>query len=210
MRLVELPQSSPQSDQTQWFAAEVQPHESHLRRWLGARFPSLNDRDDLVQESFLRLLRARAAGPIGNVRAFLFRTARNLALNHLRHRRHAHPEGLGKIDPTSVLDERADTPEAVARRQELEILQEALQSLPERCRQVFTLRRLHGVPQKEIAARLGISEKTVENHSLHALQRCVAFFREREALANPAASRDPPHPPPVQVWPTESPEVRHA
>jgi len=64
----------------------VQPHEPALRRWLGARFPSLTERDDLVQESFLRLWRARAGRPIAHVRAFLFATARNLALNHLRHR----------------------------------------------------------------------------------------------------------------------------
>jgi len=53
--------------------------------------------------------------------------------------------------------------------------------LPERCREVFTLRRIHGVSQKEIAARLGISEKTVENQSVLALRRCVEFFRERRA-----------------------------
>ncbi len=173
---------SPQSDQTRWFASELQPHELSLRRWLGARFPSLGDRDDLVQESFLRVLRARAAGPIANVRGFLFATARNLALNHLRHRRHTHPEGLGEIDPSGVLDDGVDTPESVARQQELELLQEALQSLPERCREVFILRRIHGLAQKEIAARLGISEKTVENHSLLALRRCVEFFRERDAV----------------------------
>lgn len=176
------PAQSTSSWQARWFADEVQPHEAHLRRWLGARFPSLSDRDDLVQESILRTLRTHAVTPIGNVRAFLFATARNLALNHLRHRRHEHPEGLGEIDPRGVLDEQADIPESVARRQEIELLHEALQSLPERCRQVFTLRRIHGLSQKEIAARLGISEKTVENQSVLALARCVEFFRRETTL----------------------------
>jgi FixJ family two-component response regulator len=43
------------------------------------------------------------------------------------------------------------------------------------------LRRIHGMSQKDIAARLGIAEKTVENHSLLALERCAEFFRRREA-----------------------------
>lgn len=179
------PASLSAANLSHWFSAEVQPHEPQLRRWLGAQFPTLVDRDDLVQESFLRVFRARTAGPIANARAFLFTTARNLALNHLRHRRHARPKNAGWSDSLHVLDERIDTPEAVARRQELELLQEALQALPERCREVFTLRRIYNLSQKEIAARLGITEKTVENHSLLALRRCVAFFRERNASGKP-------------------------
>lgn len=201
---------SPQSDQTRWFALEVLPHELHLRRWLGARFPSLGDLDDLVQESFLRVLRAHASGPIGNTRAFLFATARNLALNHLRHRRHARPDGLGEFEVTGVMDEKVDTPEAVARHQELELLQEALQSLPDRCRQVFTLRRIHGWSQREIALRLGIAEKTVENHSVLALRRCVEFFRERNALVERERPSGAGALSPAAGVGLSPPEVRHA
>lgn len=170
------------TDDGQWFAAEVQAHEPQLRRWLQVRFPGLSDRDDLIQESFLRTLRAHAARPIANVRAFLFVTARNLALNTLRARRHSHPANMGEVDASGVVDWNADTSEAVSRNQEIDLLHEALQSLPEKCREVFTLRRIHGVSQKDIAARLGISEKTVENQSVIAMRRCVEFFRERQAL----------------------------
>lgn len=163
-----------------WFAEQLQPHEVPLRRWLEKRFPSVGDRDDLVQESFVRTLRSHAVNPIANVRGFLFLTARNLALNCLRRRRHERPLGLEEIDPNGVLDESADTPETVARRQEIDLLHQALQSLPERCRQVFVLRRIHGLPQREIAARLGISEKTVENQSVIALDKCAAFFARQD------------------------------
>lgn len=181
------------SDQARWFAAEVQPHEAALRAWLGGRFASLADHDDLVQESFLRVLQAHAKAPVANTKAFLFSTARNLALNHLRHRRHSHPEGMGEVDASGVLDEAQGVPESVARSQDIELLHEALQSLPERCREVFMLRRLHGLSQKEIAARLGIAEKTVENQSVLALRKCVEFFRRREAgsAAVAAAGRAP-------------------
>jgi RNA polymerase sigma-70 factor (ECF subfamily) len=176
-------------EHSRWFSEHVQPHEAGLRRWLEARFPSLSDPDDLVQESYVRVLRAHAVRPVANAKAFLFTTARNLALNHLRHLRHERPKGVGEIDPLGVLDEKADTPEAVARRQEIEFLHAALQSLPERCRQVFILRRIDGLSQREIAARLGISEKTVENHSVTALARCVDYFRRLNATA-----LRPPHP----------------
>jgi RNA polymerase sigma-70 factor (ECF subfamily) len=177
---------SPSSDQARWFADEVQPHEAHLRKWLGARFPAVADHDDLVQESFLRLLRARTAGPIENTRAFLFTIARNVALSQIRHRRRLYPDGVAEIESGVVPDDRADTAEAVARRQEVGLLHEALAALPERCREVLVLRRIHGMSQKDIAARLGIAEKTVENHSLLALEKCAEFFRRRGATGTPA------------------------
>ena len=55
-----------------------------LRAWLRAKFPSLTDPDDLVQETFSRVLQARATAPIASAKAFLFTTARNLALDQVR------------------------------------------------------------------------------------------------------------------------------
>ncbi len=52
-----------------------------LRAWLRAKFPSLTDPDDLVQETFSRVLQARGTAPIASAKAFLFTTARNLALD---------------------------------------------------------------------------------------------------------------------------------
>ena len=55
---------SPPPDSDRWFAAEVQPHEAMLRAWLRARFPTLGDTDDLVQETYSRVLQLRARDPL--------------------------------------------------------------------------------------------------------------------------------------------------
>jgi RNA polymerase sigma factor (sigma-70 family) len=172
-------------DQERWFVAEVAPHEAALRNWLRVRFPSISDRDDLVQESFLRVWRARTRGPIASIKAFLFATARNLACDTLKQR---FPQvDLGESGVSTVLDEHANTAETVARAQELEMLHDALQSLPERCRQVFTLRRLYGLTQRQIAAQLGISEKTVEAQNTIAMHKCVRFFEQAAARSTRAS-----------------------
>ena len=162
--------------QARWFAEQVQPHEQLLRAWLRGKFPSERDLDDLVQETFARLLRAHATTPIANAKAFLFATARNLALDRLRRRQIISLEPLAEIAESSVLDDRLSVFESLGRQQELELLTQAIQSLPERCRQVLTLRKIYGLSQKEIAAQLGIAEHTVEVQVNNGVRRCAGFL----------------------------------
>ena len=168
--------SSPHPNLDRWFAEEVQPHERVLRAWLRARFPQLPDIDDIVQESYARVLRARAVAPIGSAKAFLFATARNLALDHFRRGQVAGVEAIAEIDRLSVLADVPGVSETVSRQQELELLTQAIQSLPERCRQVLTLRKIYGLSQKQIAAELDISEHTVEAQVGNGVRRCAEFL----------------------------------
>ena len=165
--------------QAHWFAAEVLPHGSALRAWLLSRFPDLGEVDDVVQEALVRVLRARESGPVLSPKALLFVAARNLALNRLRDHRREPSQPLADFDLAGVMDEREDIRETVARLEEFRVLIEAIQALPERCRQVMTLRRIYGLSQKEVATRLGIAEHTVETQSAIGLDRCAEFFRAR-------------------------------
>lgn len=169
--------SPPDSDSARWFAEEVLPHEGDLRAWLHTRFPTLHDRDDLLQEAYARLMQAHATGPVACPRAFLFVTTRNIALNHLRHRRVERPDGSDGVDPLTIADERTGIPESLAQAEDFQVLIRAIQSLPERCRQIITLRKIYGLSQKEVAERLGISEHTVEAQGGIGLRKCVEFFR---------------------------------
>lgn len=177
---MDAPRSDPAPEDeltaSKWFAEEVQPHEPMLRAWLRARFDGRVDADDIVQEALVRVLQAWREGRVRAAKAFLFATARNLALDRLRRHDLARTESMGEMADLDVLDEDADVPETVARHQELALLTQAIQSLPTRCRQVFTLRKLYGLSQREIARRLGISESTVENQITIGVDKCTAFF----------------------------------
>lgn len=168
---------SPHSGQSRWFAEEVLPHEPALRAWLQKRFPAVIEADDLVQDVYVRLMQAHATGPIACPRALLFVTARNLALNQLRHQRVERPEGAAEIDALTVADERVGVPEVLAQAEDFQVLIRAIQSLPDRCRQIVTLRKIYGLSQKEVAERLGIAEHTVEAQGGIGLRKCIEYFR---------------------------------
>jgi RNA polymerase sigma factor (sigma-70 family) len=168
------------SAQFRWFAANLRPHESMLRAWLRTQFPSVGDLDDIVQESYARVLHAQESQAIDAPKAFLFATARNLALMQLRQRQAHRTDSLAEIDGPGILDESSDVAETVARAQELELLTQAIQTLPARCRQILTLRKIYGMSQREVAAELGIAEHTVEAQGTIALRKLTEFFERVE------------------------------
>ena len=159
-----------------WFADEVQLHQDALRAWLRGRFPAIEDPENIVQESITRVWRVGRRDAVLSPKSLLFTTAQNLALDQLRRRKIAVFETLTEIDGPSVEEDRPTPAENTAHNQELEILTQAIQSLPERCRQVLTLRKIYGLPQKQIAAQLGIAEHTVEAQVANGMRRCAEFL----------------------------------
>ena len=138
------------------------------------------DIDDIVQEAYVRVLKARETSVIASPKAFLFATARNLVYGQVRRRKIVGGEFLAEIDALCVLDESGDIPGKVAHAEELELLTLAVQSLPARCRQILTLRKIYGVSQKEIARQFGISEHTVEAQGTIGMRRIADFFERIE------------------------------
>lgn len=165
-----------ESNQSRWFLTEVQPHRPALRAWLLARFPTLPDVDDLVQDAFARVLRAHGNGPVQSARALLFTTARNLALDAVRRQQVVRFEPITDTTDSSVLADATDVFATVSKQQELELLTRAIQSLPSRCREIFTLRTAYGLTQEQIAHKLGVSKSTVEKQTAHGIRLCAEFF----------------------------------
>ena len=170
----------PQDSETaRWFAEEVQPHESELRAYLRSKFSGHLDIDDLVQETYVRLLQAREQTPVRSARAYLFITARNAALDFFRRRKIVAIDGTDELELLPVFEDRPGVAEAACQDQELHLLAEAIQSLPERCRRIVTLRKLHGLSHREIAAKLGIAENTVNAQIAIGVLRLRDYLRAR-------------------------------
>ena len=85
-----------------------------------------------------------------------------------------------------------DAASAAAAAQEIELLAAAVDSLPARCREIFILRRLRGVPQREIAARLGLSEQTVQVQAARGLRRSSGEIHDAPAGPPMSAARHSP------------------
>src|SRR5258706_15429311 len=110
------------NEQARWFVMEVHPHETALRSYLRRSFPSACDVDDLVQESYLRIWRARALHPISSARSFLFRVARHLAIDEVRHRRASPLESTRDMASLPVSEDKADIIAAIGRREKIQLL----------------------------------------------------------------------------------------
>jgi RNA polymerase sigma factor (sigma-70 family) len=173
------PDQAPSADQTRWFAEEVRPHESSLRAYLNGSFPAVRDIDDVVQESYLRVWKARALHPIDSAKAFLFTVARRLALDVVRRERRTPFDLGGDFAGERVYEDRPAAAETLARKEKVQLLIEAIDSLPPRCREIVILRKINLIPQREVAARLRISEKGVENLLSRGLARCREYLARR-------------------------------
>jgi len=169
----------PQPEHSRWFSEEVHCHESSLRAYLRGSFPSVRDVDDVVQESFLRTWGARAAHPIHSARAFLFCIARNLAIDLVRREQHARLVQVRDLAELPVIEDVPSAAQRIDDHAKLLMLADAIEFLPARCRQVVILRKLQNIPQKAVAARLGLAEKTVEAQLARGLARCESYLRRR-------------------------------
>lgn len=166
------------TEEEHWFAENLLVHEPLLRAWLQSRFGSNVSLNDIIQEAYLRVLRIRRTDAINAPKAFLFATARNLALNACRSAKVRGEHVNEPLDESDLLDENSDVRETVAHYEELEILTRAIQSLPDRCRQVFTLRKVYGLSQADIARKLDISARTVNAQLTIGLNKCADYVAE--------------------------------
>ncbi|CAH0296189.1 RNA polymerase sigma factor [Pseudomonas brassicacearum] len=132
--------------------------------------------EDLLQETYLRVTRALGERTVEHLEPFVFQTARNLALDHLRARRIQSRTLLDDVPPEvvhNVVAPQSSAEDAAHARQLLERLNVSLQALSSRQQQIFILSRLHGHSYQQIAERLGVSLSTVQKELKLIMAICV-------------------------------------
>jgi RNA polymerase sigma-70 factor (ECF subfamily) len=160
-------------------------NEVALKRYLRRFTRSREAADDLAQEAFLRAFAAESRRDIEAPKAFLFKVSKNLALNELARASAMATEPLGDFEGQEVLEDssQASGDDVVDGRERIRLLARAVAALPPQCAKVFILRKMQGLSQKEIAVRLNISVRTVENHVALGLSRCRAYMRAHGGVA---------------------------
>lgn len=155
-------------------------HGRRLKRFFAQRLANRADAPDLVQEVYLRLLRADQHEHIRNPEAYLLTIAGNLLYEH-RMRQAAAPQVQDVSDIPHPFGVAEDDPAACAEvQQRLRALERALVRLPVKSQAVLLLSRRDGLSLPEVAARLGISPNTAKKHLVRALSRCRQQLDERK------------------------------
>ncbi|WKJ91451.1 RNA polymerase sigma factor [Methylomonas montana] len=134
---------------------------------------------DICQEAFLRLCRSGDLGSVGNLKAYLFRTALNLLLDHYRRQTRRETTTVEWIDdaPLEAEDQRCAETVALGE-QELDRLIDSLAALSPLCQRIFYLNRFEGLKQREIAETLNVSTRTVEENIKRALLHCAKTLNQ--------------------------------
>lgn len=153
-----------------WFKREILSHEGSLLRYLMRTWPDRDEVRDLRQEAYVRVYEAAAKARPLAPKSFLFTTARHLMADRVRRRRVVSIEAAGDFDVSNVLIDDISPERRAGARQELKRLAQAFQRLPPKCREVLWMRRVDELPQKEVARRLGLSQKTVEKHVMNGMR----------------------------------------
>ena len=161
------------------FIALVEEHNEKLVRFLAARVGDEQEARDIAQEAYARLLGLDENKVVNFHRAYLYRTAANIAIDRQRAAKRRSYSSEKLIDAHENLA--SDDPLAdriLLSREKLEKLKSAIAALPPKCRYAFLEYRVNNRSYAEIAHDLSVSESMVRKHILRALRHCKARMDE--------------------------------
>ncbi|MFV1849301.1 MAG: RNA polymerase sigma factor [Thalassospira sp.] len=151
-----------------------------VRRFLARKLSCADTAEDLTQETFARLLRIDSDAVIEDGRAFIYKTATNLAIDHIRSQRRRRTDPTDHDTMAMIADDRPNAETQTGDRRRLALLQQAISELPPRTREIFVLCRIDGLSYSDIAQKLSVSESTVQKHLATALAHAVAKLKKHQ------------------------------
>lgn len=134
------------------------------------------DVDDVVQEAYAKLVMLESVEEIRNPKNYLFQTAYSIIATHFRRSRVVSIRAINDTDLAAIVSDEPSPERIVQDRQELEHIAIAIAKLPQTCRNVLILRRVEGLSQREVAARLGVSENSVEHHMSNGIRFLMDLY----------------------------------
>lgn len=153
-------------------ATVYQQHQSELISYTARITDCRESAEEIIQESFIILFREMKQQHIEHPRAFLFRVAKNLAFDYLKHKKVT----INYIQAQyPILESTIEVPsieQVMADKQDIDIMKQVIDELPPRCRDTFILNKMHEMSYGEVAQFTGISESGVEKHIMKGLRHC--------------------------------------
>lgn len=169
------------SNDTLFYKAYLTSRKSISR--LVSRIVPPHEIEDIVQETYVRICQIKNKENITSPKSFMYKTARNLALDYQKQANVRLVDGAENMEVLEQLlsnHQKDEMYENALIQSEFSHFCEAVRLLPVQCRKVFVLKKVYGYSQREIAAQLNLSESTVEKHISTGIKRCTLFMRKTQ------------------------------
>lgn len=163
-----------------WFIENILVHEGLLTQFLSDHWRKSDEIPDLRQETYARVYRSAVKRRPEHPKAYLLSTARNLLVDRVRRDNVVSIEAIADIESLEICATEPSSELLSSYRQELRVLQAAIEKLPPRCQRVFMMRKIEGYTQRETAQALGISVATVEKQISKGIKRLADELQRTE------------------------------
>lgn len=155
------------------FEADLGRLHVEISRYLRSRMHDAATAEDLAQETCMRALRYRPTLHGDGLRSMLYRIANNLLADHWRRAHSRNVDQHVPIEEDALPSQAPAMEDLLIGEQRREALKRAIMRLPPKCRQVFIMARVQGLPHSRIAAECGITVATVDKHLARAIVICA-------------------------------------
>jgi len=151
-------------------------HSHFIKKFLLQFVKRPQDIDDIAQEAYLRVFKAEQDRKITHPKTLLFTAAKNIALNELKSKSARITDYIEECELEHDSESLEDQIDALDK---LKVYCAAIDELPEQCRRVYLMRKVHGLPHKLIAEKLNITVRSVERHLQNGVIKCRAYLRKQ-------------------------------